>query len=370
MASRQRRQHDHLHRRRSSNAGPSAADGAVVSDPAAAGLSKTGVTCAAGGRRGVPGEPDGRRSSRAAWRFPTLPSGGSVTFTITATVTATGGSVSNAATVAAPGGVTDPNAGNNTATDTDAVGAVADLSVTKTNGVAGVNAGSTTTYTVVVTNAGPSAADGAVVSDPAATGLTQDRRDLRGRPAARCARARRWPASRAASRFPTLPSGGSVTFTVTADRHGHGRQRQQHRDRRGARRRRPIRTRATTPRRTPTPSAPVADLSVTKTNGVAGVNAGSTTTYTVVVDQRRPERGRRRDRQRPGRGRADEDRRDLRGRGRRGVPGGLGRRRSRAAWRFPTLPSGGSVTFTITATVTATGGSVSNVVDAWRRPAA
>ncbi|HEX9001213.1 MAG TPA: hypothetical protein VGB07_15010, partial [Blastocatellia bacterium] len=52
--------------------------------------------------------------------------------------------------------------------------ATADLAITKTNGVTTVNAGSTTNvYTVVVTNNGPSAADGATISDPAATGLSK-----------------------------------------------------------------------------------------------------------------------------------------------------------------------------------------------------
>ena len=48
-----------------------------------------------------------------------LPCGGSVTFTVTATVTATPGTLSNTATVSVPNGVTDPTPGNNSATDTD-----------------------------------------------------------------------------------------------------------------------------------------------------------------------------------------------------------------------------------------------------------
>ena len=86
--------------------------------------------------------------------IPTLPAGGTVTFSVTATVTATAGSVTNTATVAPPSGTTDPTPGNNSATDTDTVTPVADLAVTKTDGVTSVNAGGRTTYTIVVTKTG------------------------------------------------------------------------------------------------------------------------------------------------------------------------------------------------------------------------
>lgn len=49
----------------------------------------------------------------------------------------------------------------------------ADLQVTKTNGVSDVTAGSTTIYTVTVTNNGPSDVSGAMLSDPIAGGLTK-----------------------------------------------------------------------------------------------------------------------------------------------------------------------------------------------------
>lgn len=49
----------------------------------------------------------------------------------------------------------------------------ADLSITKSNGVTSVVSGSTTTYTIRVTNSGPDAATGAILKDPAAAGLTK-----------------------------------------------------------------------------------------------------------------------------------------------------------------------------------------------------
>ena len=59
-----------------------------------------------------------------------------------------------------------------TATVTIVVGAVVDLSVTKDNGVTTVTSGDTITYTITVSNAGPDAATGAVLTDTPGTGLT------------------------------------------------------------------------------------------------------------------------------------------------------------------------------------------------------
>ena len=59
-----------------------------------------------------------------------------------------------------------------TATVTIVVGAVVDLSVTKDNGVTTVTSGDTITYTITVSNAGPDAATGAVLTDNPGAGLT------------------------------------------------------------------------------------------------------------------------------------------------------------------------------------------------------
>ena len=106
------------------NAGPSAANNSVFTDPAAAGLTATGVTC--GSATGGAACPTVLNTTVALMQgggivIPTLPSGGSVTFTVTATVTATSGTVSNTANVAAPGSLYDPTPGNNTATDSDTI---------------------------------------------------------------------------------------------------------------------------------------------------------------------------------------------------------------------------------------------------------
>src|SRR5207244_4108639 len=90
---------------------------------------------------------------------------GTATFTATATVTAGSGTITNTASIAAPAGTNDP-AGNNSATDNNTViTPTADLAITKTDGVTAVNQGGTLTYTIVASNAGPSAVVGATVSD-------------------------------------------------------------------------------------------------------------------------------------------------------------------------------------------------------------
>ena len=85
----------------------------------------------------------------------------------------------------APSGITDPNLANNTAVASAAITNVADLQITNTDNVgATVAAGATETYTVTVTNAGPSNVTGAI--DHRCDRDQPDRRDLdrHARPAA------------------------------------------------------------------------------------------------------------------------------------------------------------------------------------------
>src|SRR5262249_57889347 len=64
----------------------------------------------------------------------------------------------------------DPNTVNNTGTaSVNLTAPVAVLAVTKTNGVTSVVAGTTTTYTMTVTNGGPSNAPNVMVRDPLPT---------------------------------------------------------------------------------------------------------------------------------------------------------------------------------------------------------
>ena len=95
-----------------------------------------------------------------------LQAGATATYTLSAVVGAAAtGTVTNTATVAAPVGVVDPVVSDNASSDTDTLTPSVDLSITKTDGVASVVPGSSTTYTISVANSGPSSAVDAQIID-------------------------------------------------------------------------------------------------------------------------------------------------------------------------------------------------------------
>ncbi len=90
-----------------------------------------------------------------------------VTFTLTGTVPAdVTGSLVNTATAKPPEGVIDPIPENNTSTVTDSITVLPVLSITKTDGKATYVPGTSTTYTIVATNNGPSFLANGTVIDP------------------------------------------------------------------------------------------------------------------------------------------------------------------------------------------------------------
>ncbi|MDJ0826439.1 MAG: autotransporter domain-containing protein [Rhodobacter sp.] len=94
-----------------------------------------------------------------------LPVGASVTYLATCTIDPTAtGTLSN--TASASPSVFDPDDGNNVATDADTrLAPEADISITKTDGATAARAGGSLTYSIVVSNAGPSVDTGVIVSD-------------------------------------------------------------------------------------------------------------------------------------------------------------------------------------------------------------
>ncbi len=72
--------------------------------------------------------------------------------------------ITNTVTLTMPVGVVDPVPGDNTATDSSTVTRQSDLAVGKTVATSGI-AGTPITYTLVISNAGPSAATGALITD-------------------------------------------------------------------------------------------------------------------------------------------------------------------------------------------------------------
>ena len=146
-----------------SNAGPSAVTGATVTDTLPVGLSS--VTWKATYSAGSTGLASGSGSINTAVN---LANNGTATFIVTATAAADfllTQTLTNTATVANPAGLPDPNTDDNTSTTTSTPAAVTDLAVTKTDGRSRYVPGAPVTYTITVTNNGPSFAHQAAVVD-------------------------------------------------------------------------------------------------------------------------------------------------------------------------------------------------------------
>jgi uncharacterized repeat protein (TIGR01451 family) len=135
-----------------------------------------------------------------------VPAGQSVNITIVATVDAgLTGSITNTATVTAS--TDDPNSGNDTASVTDDVVPSADLSIAKTVSVDPFVPGTPITYTLVVSNEGPSTAVAVVATDTLPAGLTATSASATS---GSCGIA----AQVVTCTIPTLVPGGSVSITI------------------------------------------------------------------------------------------------------------------------------------------------------------
>jgi trimeric autotransporter adhesin len=263
-----------------SNAGPSAAPGSIVADTFPAACSSVNWTCVGAGGGSCAASGSGNISDSA-----NLPNGASATYTATCAISAAAtGTLANTATVAPTGGVSDPTPGNNSATDTDTLTPQADLAITKTDGVASAVPGTNTTYIIVASNAGPSAAPGSTVADTFPASCSSVSWTCVGAGGGSCAASGSGNISDSAN----LPSGGSASYTaicaISAAATGS------------------LVNTATVATAggisDPTPGnnsatdtdtlAPEANLSITKTNGVTSVAAGTNTTYTIVASNAGP----------------------------------------------------------------------------------
>ncbi len=147
------------------NAGPSVANGVVVTDNFNAALSAITWSCAANAGSACNDATGNGNISTTV----NLTVGGRVTFFITATIATTAtGILPNTAVITSP---IDTTPGNNTSTVTTTLAPNADLSIVKT-GPADVIAGKSLVYTLTVTNNGPSAASQITVTDATPDGLT------------------------------------------------------------------------------------------------------------------------------------------------------------------------------------------------------
>ena len=200
---------------RVTNAGPSAADGATFADVVPAAITNVSWTCNASG--GALCSAASGTGNNIAMTIAKFPMSGELIFLVTGRAPATAQTITNTATITAPPTVVDPDPKDNTSTTTTNVTATpvslsADLAVTKV-GPASVAPFGNVTYTIVVTNKGPDAANNAVLSDLVPAAMTAVATSCVAAQGAVC------PATIAAGNtvsatIPTLPAFGVLTFTV------------------------------------------------------------------------------------------------------------------------------------------------------------
>ena len=192
------------------NAGPSPVTSAPITDTFPAELTNVSWTCAASSGSGCASANGAGNLATSA----SLLAGGTVTYTVNATINPSAtGSITNTATVAAPSGVTETNPNNNTATDVDGLTPTVDLAITKTDGVTTVLPGQILAYTMVATNAGPSAANGATMADTFPAALTNVAWTCAASAGASCGSAN---GTGNINTTANLLPGATVTFTVNA----------------------------------------------------------------------------------------------------------------------------------------------------------
>jgi uncharacterized repeat protein (TIGR01451 family) len=152
-----------------SNEGPSTATGVVVADVLPLGMTIDAVVCSDGGTAN-PGQP-GNPLLPTTCSFGTLADGAVRTMTVSVTVLPdTRGILHNNAR--ADSEVLDPDLADNLATVATTVAGSADLSISKTDSPDPVVAGDPLSWTIVVTNDGPSTAFDVVVTDTLPAGTT------------------------------------------------------------------------------------------------------------------------------------------------------------------------------------------------------
>ena len=138
------------------NDGPSTATNVALTDTLPAGVAFTSATSSQGTVTHTAGVVSGSLG--------TLAPGASATVTLLVGVnSATRGSISNTATVTATQTDSDPT--NNSATQTTAINGRVDVAITKVDSADPVVAGGALSYTIIVTNNGPSTATNVVVTD-------------------------------------------------------------------------------------------------------------------------------------------------------------------------------------------------------------
>jgi uncharacterized repeat protein (TIGR01451 family) len=228
--------------------------------------------------------PVGSTSAATAF-IASFPAGATATFTLVLRANSnlnSGATITNTATATAA--TSDVNPANNSGTTTTSVLRSADLSITKVGAPDPVNAGANITYTIVVTNNGPSDAQGPLIADIPPSGttfvsLTVPPGWIPGTPP---------PGGFGVvqARAPTLASGASATFTLVLSV--------------GSFMENPISNTVSVSANTADPNSAnnsvtvtngvttSADLSITKSDSPDPVAAGANITYTIVATNAGP----------------------------------------------------------------------------------
>jgi uncharacterized repeat protein (TIGR01451 family) len=191
------------------NAGPGNAPGSTVTDLFPPTVTAVSWTCvAAGGAQCGAAAGAGNLQQTVD-----LPAGGTVVYQATATVSpAATGLLVNTASVATASGITDPAPGNNSEGDSDTVAPRADLAITKTTALTVAIPGKPVTYTITVTNAGPSGATGITVSDILPATLQTPAWTCAASAGSSCTASGTGNIADTAN----LAAGGTLTYTLTA----------------------------------------------------------------------------------------------------------------------------------------------------------
>jgi uncharacterized repeat protein (TIGR01451 family) len=192
------------------NSTTASAVGVPVSDPEPVGMTFTSWSCVASSGSTC-GTATGANSIATTASLAPL---GTATYTILATLdpASLATSLTNQVTInPSAAGILDTISGNNTASDIDAVVQTADLAVVKTVDRTSASAGDTVTFTVAVTNNGPSDAAGVSVADPLPAGYTL----VSATPSTGSYTAPTWTIG-------ALANGSSASLTIVATMQGTG----------------------------------------------------------------------------------------------------------------------------------------------------
>ena len=261
------------------NAGPANASGTTIADLFPSQL--TNLSYTSSGSVGVVG--NSATGTGDIDDTVNMPAGSTLSYDVQATVSSTAvGTLSNTATVTPSSEVNDVDPNNNTATDSDSIIPQFDLSITKDDGRSDVVAGASTTYTIQVSNVGPSDISAAAVTDV----FPSEMHSVTYSSSASDGASGNTNGTGNIDDLLNLPSGASVTYTAVAQ----------------------VRSSATgTVSNTVTVNGPdnegnlannsvtdtnaitlEADLSVSQTDGQSNVSNGEGVTYTIIVSNAGP----------------------------------------------------------------------------------